>query len=341
MRLSGVVALSCVAAAGALLWWLPTRAPQSSLPQITPRANRGGGDTHFAIETGERRAAAVDAAAGGAAPRVGPAPVAVVALDDCTAHVETAARRECLVREFERTPSLDELAGWMCSTSRPLALQMEVLGIFVQRLDPAQAWAWLDGLQERCGRQQETHLFQGALQLAGQADPEWLRGFERSLAPEILFSNQLGEAPVQVAVMLAQGGSEFARFVLERGGCGEFGGSVRQIDRAASCSLALQQPGEEFFRYLSQVAASPNLPDGSGIGSTLAVFLADPRARPQGDALAPLLRLSEVLADPRLNQSAALTLLQQVGVDPPAGVDPEVWRGLIAQARSVLPAILR
>jgi hypothetical protein len=279
-------------------------------------------------------------AAGSAAPPA-PAPPATLDLDVCTSHVAADARRDCLAQSFQRTPSLDELASWMCTTSRPLALQMEVLATFVRRNEAAQAWTWLDGLQSRCGRQQETHLFQGALQLAGQADAAWLRDFERSLAPELLFSRELGEAPVQVAVMLAQNGSEYARFVLERGGCGDFGGNARQIDRAASCSLALQQPGEQFFRYLCEVADSPNLPEDSGLGSTLAVFLSDPRARPGGNALAPLLRLSELLADPRLNQSAALTLLQQVGTDPPRGVDADVWRGLIEQARSVLPAGLR
>lgn len=340
MRLSGVVALACVAGAGALLWWLPVRAPTPTLPQVSLRAKRGPAEAHFALEGGARLAANVEAPPT-AAPRPEPPTQAARGLDECTAHVQTEERRECLERTFQPAPDLDELARWLCSTNRPLALQMEVLAVFVRRLDPARAWYWLDGLQTRCARQQETHLFQGALQLAGQADPEWLRGFERSLAPEVLFSRELGEAPVQVAVMLAQGGSEYARFVLERGGCGDFGGNVRQIDRAASCSLALQQPGEEFYSYLCEVAKSPNLPEDSGLGSTLAVFLSDPRARPGGNALPPLLRLTEVLTDRRLNQSAALTLLQQVGVEPPPGVDAQIWGGLIAQARAVLPQVLR
>ncbi|TAJ23608.1 MAG: hypothetical protein EPO68_02680 [Planctomycetota bacterium] len=341
MRLSGFVALASVAAAGALLWWLPTRTPPPSLPQVSLRQSLGASDTSFALEAGSRRVENADAPATSTVAPDAPAPLSTLGLDECTSHVEAEARRACLAQSFERTPSLDELASWLCTTSRPLVLQMEVLATFVRRAEPAQAWTWLDGLQTRCGRQQETHLFQGALQLAGQADAAWLRGFERSLAPEVLFSRELGEAPVQVAVMLAQNGSEYARFVLERGGCGDFGGNARQIDRAASCSLALQQPGQQFYAYLCQVAESPNLPEDSGLGSTLAVFLSDPRARPGGNALAPLLRLSEVLADRRLNQSAALTLLQQVGADAPPGVDADVWRGLIEQARSVLPAGLR
>ncbi|MBM3978450.1 MAG: hypothetical protein FJ299_15865 [Planctomycetes bacterium] len=338
MRLPAVLALLCVAAAGGLLWWLPGRADGPVLPRVSARPPGEPLYARSAAGESERRPTAQPEPARPDPPQSLPA--SNTSLEQCLALAGSEERRVCLETAFAQLPELDEVAAWLCSTARPLALQMEVLAAMVRRLEPAEAWTWLDGLQARCARHRETHLFKGALVLAGQSDPSWLMGFEQALSPEVLFSAELGEAPVQVAVMLAQQGSEFARFVLERGGCGDFGGSARQIDRAASCSLALQSPGEEFYRYLCEVAKSPNLPEDSGLGSTLATFLTDPRARPDGDPLAPLLQLSSVLTDRRLNQSAALTLLQQVGPTAPVGVDDAVWNGLLAQARSVLPAAL-
>jgi hypothetical protein len=338
MRLPAVLALLCVAAAGGLLWWLPGRADAPVLPRVSTRPPGEPLYARGAASESQRRPTASPDPARPDPPQSLPASNA--SLEPCLSLADLEERRACLDAAFAQLPELDEVAAWLCTTPRPLVLQMEVLATLVRRLEPAEAWTWLDGLQARCARHRETHLFKGALVLAGQTDPNWLRGFEQSLSPEVLFSTEFGEAPVQVAVMLAQQGSEFARFVLERGGCGDFGGSARQIDRAASCSLALQRPGEEFYRYLCEVAKSPNLPEDSGLGSTLATFLTDPRARPGGDALAPLLQLSSVLMDPRLNQSAALTLLQQIGPTAPAGVDVAVWNGLLAQARSILPAAL-
>jgi hypothetical protein len=341
MKLPAVIALMCVVLVGALLWWLPSDTQRPQPAQVAARTRRGPSEAHFVLESDVRKPAP-EAPAVAATPS---APASQTAehttLEQCLQYDSAETRRACLAAGFAIPPSLDELAAWLCESQLSFTLQIEAVAHFVRQRQPAEAWVWLDGLQTRCTRHRETHFFKGVLQLAGALEPEWLRGFERSLAPEILYAQELGEAPVQIAVMLAQSGSEFARFVLEGGGRGDFGGTARQIDRAASCSLALQQPGEPFYGYLVSVLRSPNLPEDSALGCTLARFLADPRARPNGDALAPMLRLSELLQDRRLRESAALTLLRQIGDEPPKGVDAEIWKGLLAQARAVLPSGLR
>lgn len=273
------------------------------------------------------------------APREAAVPSPSADLAGCLRDKDAEAVRECLRSRLDARPESARIAHILCSDTENSDQHLILVTEAMSRIPAAEVLEWLDDLQTRCRRYQESDFLSACLLARRGQDPSWFAGFRSTLTPERLFDPSADEAGIQIAALFIREGDPEVRDWIQAGARGEFGGTLRQIDRAIGVSISMQAPGEEWLSNLRSIIQSADIPEGGALGSTFVHALLDSRAWPNNSSAPALDTLVTVLYDPRFQDSAAATLCLSFTPHPPNGCDAAMWDVVRSRALEVAAQI--
>lgn len=223
------------------------------------------------------------------------------------------------------------LGEWICTAGVPKALHVIVVEESLSALPPVEVLSFLDSVQATCGIYKSKRFLLNCLKSMGRRDPEALSAIMDTLTPELMFDEARGVAIVQVCELFAAlDGGDWARYLLDEGSRGVFGGTGEQIDRAAIIGLASKADAQESLNHIGSILDSPHTPGDVGIGQSLIHFLCTPNRGcwPNGDANHAIAMAFRVLEDPRFAYEASAQLIGEFSSAAPKGCEPTVWEEL-------------
>jgi hypothetical protein len=253
----------------------------------------------------------------------------------CLKRGDAESVRECLRSRLAATPEPASIAQILCTDDETADQHLILVTEALARLPASDALHWIDAMQRRCRRYQESDFLSACLLARKEQDPSWFSEVRATMTPQRLFSPDGDEAGIQIAVLFARQGDSEVREWIQAGARGDWGGTLKQIDRAMGLSISLQAPGTEWLSNLQSIIHSTSIPEGGAIGSTFVHALLDPRAWPDGTSAPALDTLVTVLYDPRFQDSAAATVCLSFPSAAPQGCDPTMWSLIRARASEV------
>lgn len=258
-------------------------------------------------------------------------------LDDPTA-VEADLRPiwECLQSlDWLRVGPAD-LGTWLCADKRSLKQGSLVAGLALYARTPQEAVAYLAEYSPTCLNVRESGLQIMAVETIDNIDREWVAELERSMTAEALFTGNSSTQGILLAEYFIRKGNSVLQTILEKGGRGEYGGSDKEISRAAATSLFVASSGQwderrrdNAYAYAESLLASPTTP--SSVGSVLGGVLASNQTWPGGDSTPALTTLLLVLDDPRFKTRAASALFFKKKPEGPPGCNKALWDEIYAK----------
>ncbi len=251
--------------------------------------------------------------------------------------------RECALAGLEAAglPESEQLGAWLCSSIAGKHTKQVVCEEILKICPTGDVLAYIDAVQQSCGRYLSTALFNDCIYEIGSRDPAWVEAVGRTLTPDLMFDSRKGVAVVQAAFFLASvAGGDWAEYLLGEGGLGNFGGTGDQIDRAATASLVLKKNPGESLRYILDLIQSTNAPGGIGLGNTIIVFLFSEHGEcwPNGDPMLAVSYAAAALEDGRFDRAASAQLLANYSLlNPPhkSLLGTDAWASLIRKAEEI------
>lgn len=240
---------------------------------------------------------------------------------------DSALLRECLRTRLPDFVEPGVLAEALCDpgirTRRQAAIVL--LSEALRRMDPAQAWDYLDEVVACCREGGEgSGTYASAMLELQRTDPAWFEALRAAWTPQVMFAPGRTRVACQVAKELART-DETIRTWLEDGARGAYGGDAAQLDQAIASATALQTGAEAKLSFLVSVYRSPTLPDGPSTGAMLVSQLLMHQHWPQGDPARALALVLEILHDPRFEVAAANYIAESFRAGSSQVVSSDLW----------------
>ncbi len=250
----------------------------------------------------------------------------------CLEHREAKAGLAPCLAEVVPSMRADEIGRAMCSVDLDFAkaLLLEAL----RGLPPNEWPLFLVEVRQSCSSYKNTPLLH--MVLAG-LEPDLVKAFRGSLAPQLLFDGSSDEVLIEVASWFIRQGDEEMRLWVEDGARGLWGGSNRQLVRACAVASANLKGAEAKLAFAASVISSNAIPDGTSLGSLVADTLTHDYAWPDGDPCPALIYMQALLDDQRFAHNAAGVLVDAVPprfrVGDPAAA---LWDDVQSEARRIV-----
>jgi hypothetical protein len=260
--------------------------------------------------------------------------------DRTTQASDQIAMWRCLDRLDWSSVDPADLAVWLCAVQPPLLQASVVVGSVLHARTPEAALNYLADYKPECIEVRESGLQIMALEAIELVDPAWVAALGDSMTPDALFTGSSSEQGILAAEYFIRRGNAKVTAILESGGRGEYGGSEKEISRAAATSLFLTSTsqwdanrGDNAWSYGESLIYSPTTPPI--IGGVLAAFLTSTQTWPNGDSTPALTTLLIALDDPRFTQRAASTLFSSHPPEGPKGCNRVLWDKIYAKVLAV------
>lgn len=258
------------------------------------------------------------------------------AVDQCLQDFESRdAQRtvRCLAALDLSLLSAEQLATWICESDASFHAISLVAQARVTRLEPGFVVPFLQRFQEACPKYRESGLTLSCLQYGKFLSEAWYQDVGTLLEPGIMLTGDGNEAAIQLAEDYVREGDVRLTQFLEDIGRGLYGGTSRQVHRAALIALVNSPSPMARLEYLESVYRSADA-SGSDLGNLMAEFLANGKCWTDGKPRQALLLLNDVLRDPRFTEGCAAQL-EHFADHPPPATDGELWRAVMDYATYV------
>jgi hypothetical protein len=243
---------------------------------------------------------------------------------------------DCLRAHLDPHPDGSAIGKFLCRGGHdPTTSQALLLAAALDRISAEEVLPWLHQIEIACPRFLGWSVLEHAMEQQRIRDPAWHQQFLAALTPERIFDEDAGESGILLSAHFLEKGDLAVRDWIERGACGDWGGTSEQIERALGLALAVERTPEERLAFLRTVFTSESVPGDGAFGSTFVQELLSPRTISGSDSTGALEAIQAVLCEPRFRDSAAATICLRFKDEPPPGCDRATWAALRARALEI------
>jgi hypothetical protein len=232
------------------------------------------------------------------------------------------------------------LAAWLCDSDLDPREMNRVAAAALHARTPDEALTFLNDFAPECIEVRETSLQIMAVETIAGIDPEWVERLGDAIVPERVFTGESSTQALLLAEYFIRRGDSRIETLLKKGGRGEFGGSTKEITRAARVSLFVTSTiqgdsgsAANAWVYAESLIHSPTVPPETG--GVLAAFLPSRQTWPEGDSGPALGTLALALDDPELQPSLAVVLWATQTSEGPEGCDAALWGAIWDQVEAI------